>query len=93
MGFRSYLSSYETVLIKNKSVDIQRDIISTLTLAVLMSCLDFAFPIPAQTSVNSKILLFAKFRAFTRNPKYMTEVLNGLKSENSLNLLRLLTGF
>ena len=54
MGFRSYLSSYETVLTKNKSVNIQRDIISTLTPAVLMSCLDFAFPIPAKTSVDSK---------------------------------------
>ena len=68
MGFRSYLSSYETVLIENKSVDLQRDIISTLTPAVFMSCLDFAFPIPAETSVDSKILLFAKFRSFTRNP-------------------------
>ena len=69
MGFRSYLSSYETVLTKNKSVNIQRDIISTLTPAVLMSCLDFAFPIPAKTSVDSKILLIAKFRSFTRNPQ------------------------
>ena len=69
MGFRSYLSSYETVLIENKSVDLQRDIISTLTPAVFMSCLDFAFPIPAETSVDSKILLFAKFRSFTRNPQ------------------------
>ena len=69
MGFRSYLSSYETVLIENKSVDLQRDIISTLTPAVFMSCLDFAFPIPAETSVDSKILLFAKFRSFTRNPR------------------------
>ena len=67
MGFRSYLSSYETVLIKNKSVDIQRDIISSLTPAVFMSCLDFVFPIPAETSVDSNILL-AKFRSFTRNP-------------------------
>ena len=68
MGYRSYLSSYETVLIKNKSVDLQRDIISTLTPAVFMSCLDFVFPIPAETSIDSKILLFAKFRSFTRNP-------------------------
>ena len=52
MGYRSYLSSYETVLIKNKSVDLQRDIISTLTPAVFMACLDFAFPIPAKTSVD-----------------------------------------
>ena len=69
MGFRSYLSSYETVLIENKSVDLQRDIISTLTPAVFMSCLDFALPIPAKMSVNLKILLFAKFRSFTRNPQ------------------------
>ena len=52
MGYRSYLSSYETVLIKNKSVDLQRDIISILTPAVVMACLDFAFPIPAKTSVD-----------------------------------------
>ena len=71
MGYRSYLSSYETVLIKNKSVDLQRDIISTLTPAVSMSCLDFAFPIPAQTSVDLKVLLFAKFRSFTRNPLFL----------------------
>ena len=70
MGFRSYLSSYETVLIENKSVDLPRDIISTLTPAVFMSYLDFAFPVPAETSVDSKILLFAKFRSFTRNPSY-----------------------
>ena len=37
------------------SVNIQRDIISTLTPAVSMSCLEFAFLIPAQTSVHSKI--------------------------------------
>ena len=68
MRFRSYLSSYETVLIENKSVNLQRDLISTHTPAVFMSCLDFVFPIPAKTSVDWKILLFAKFRSFTRNP-------------------------
>ena len=52
MGFRSYLSSYETVLIENKSVDLQRDIISTLTPAVFMSCLDFAFLTPVEMSVD-----------------------------------------
>ena len=36
--------------------------------AVFMSCLDFAFPIPAQTSVHSKILLLEKFRSFTTDP-------------------------
>ena len=51
-GFRRYLSSYETVLEKNKSVDLQRDMISTLISALFMSCLDFALPIPAQTSVE-----------------------------------------
>ena len=68
MGLRSYLSSYETVSINNKTVDLQRDIISTLTPAVSMSCLDFAFPIPAQTSVHSKILLLEKFRSFPTDP-------------------------
>ena len=68
MEFRSNLISYETVLIKNKSVDLQRDIISTLNPAVFMSCLDFAFPIPAKTSVHSKILL-EKFRSFTTDPR------------------------
>ena len=52
MGYRSYLSSYETVLIKNKSVDLQRDIISILTPAGFLACLDFAFPIPAKMSVD-----------------------------------------
>ena len=91
MGYRSYLSSYETVLIKNKSVDLQRDIISTLTPAVFMSCLDFAFPIPAETSVDSKILLFAKFRSFTRNPKILRSLVPVLvyKGLELANLLRL----
>jgi len=35
-----------------------------------MSCLDFASPIPPQTSVDSKILLFAKFRSFNRIPPF-----------------------
>ena len=86
MGFRSYLGSYETVLTKNKSVNIQRDIISTLTPAVLMSCLDFAFPIPAKTSVDSKILLIAKFRSFTRNPTIRVRVRSDLMGWKNFNI-------
>ena len=41
-----------TVSNRNNSVNVQRDIISTLTPAVSMSCLDFASLIPGQTSVN-----------------------------------------
>ena len=41
-----------TVSNRNKSVNIQMDIISILTPAVSMSCLDFASLIPGQTSVH-----------------------------------------
>ena len=68
MGLRSYLSSYETVSINNKTVDLQRDIISTLTPAVSISRLDFASLILVETSVERKILLLAKFRCFTTDP-------------------------
>ena len=64
----AYLKGLQRLSISYISVNLQRDIISTLTPAVSMSCLDFAFPIPAQTSVDSTILLFSKFRSFTRIP-------------------------
>ena len=70
MGLRSYLSSYETVSINNKTVDLQRDIISTLTPAVSISRLDFASLILVETSVERKILLLAKFRCFTTDPDF-----------------------
>ena len=41
-----------TVSNRNNSVNIQRDIISTLTPAVSMSCLDFAFLTPVEASVD-----------------------------------------
>ena len=68
MAIRCFKSLKKTVSISCNSVNIQRDIISSLTPAVFMSCLDFAFPIPAQTSVHSKILLLEKFRSFTTDP-------------------------
>ena len=51
----AYLKGLQRLSISYISVNIQRDIISTLTPAVSMSCLEFAFLIPAQTSVHSKI--------------------------------------
>ena len=57
-----------TVSNRNNSVNIQRDIISTLTPAVSISRLDFASLILVETSVERKILLLAKFRCFTTDP-------------------------
>ena len=57
-----------TVSNRNNSVNIQRDIISTLTPAVPISRLDFASLILVETSVERKILLLAKFRCFTTDP-------------------------
>ena len=58
-----------TVSNRNNSVNIQRDIISTLTPAVSISRLDFASLILVETSVERKILLLAKFRCFTTDPQ------------------------
>jgi len=69
MVIRCFKSLYKTVSISYKSVNIQRDIISTFTPAVSISCLDFASLILVQTSVDEKILLLAKFRCFTTDPQ------------------------
>ena len=70
MAIFSFKSLNKTVSISYNSVNIQRDIISSLTPAVSMPCLDFAFPIPAQTSVHSKIFFREKFRSYTTEPVF-----------------------
>ena len=69
MAIRCFKKLKKTVSIKYNSVNIQRDIISTLTPAVSISRLDFASLILVETSVERKILLLAKFRCFTTDPK------------------------
>ena len=69
MTIRCFKSLNRTESISNKSVNIQRDIISTFTPAVSISCLDFASLILVETSVDEKILLLAKFRCFTTDPE------------------------
>jgi len=64
------LRLYVTVSNCNNSVNIQRDIISTLTPAVSMPCLDFTFLTPVETSVEWKKRRKTKFRCFTRNPNF-----------------------
>ena len=86
MVIRCFKSLNKTVSISYKSVNIQRDIISTFTPAVSISCLDFASLILVQTSVDEKILLLAKFRCFTtdpssRGPKYDQVVLSRIVYE------------
>ena len=70
MAIRCFKSLKKTVSISCNSVNIQRDIISTFTPAVSISCLDFASLILVETSGDEKILLLAKFRCFTTDPRY-----------------------
>ena len=68
MAIRCFKSLKKTVSISCNSVNIQRDIISTFTPAVSISCLDFASLILVETPGDEKILLLAKFRCFTTDP-------------------------
>ena len=60
----SYINLKKRVLIIENSANIQQDIIFSLTSAVFMSCLDFAFFIQGRTFVYLKKRR-AKFRCFT----------------------------
>ena len=76
MAIRCFKKLKKTVSINYNSVNIQRDIISTLTPAVSISRLDFASLILVETFVERKIVLLAKFRCFTTDPAYWMTIWN-----------------